>query len=109
MNKLKTQLLRHKQGTLSTFFDILKNCFRKRQYNDIYQETVVKQVGMVYFDVLTSLASINALCPLGRIVIFSLIFAPQVTKFGLRVSTNKRIKVKKYEAKILQKARFISM
>ena len=46
------------------FFDVItKNCFRKRQYNDTYQETVVEQVGMVYFDVLTSLASIDALGP----------------------------------------------
>ena len=86
----------------------LKNCFRKTQYNDIYQETVDEQVGIGILTCYRVLRQLTRLVLLGSIAIFSLIFAPQVTKLGLRVSTNKRIKVKKYEAIILQKARFIA-
>ena len=56
---------------------------------------------MVYFDMLTSFALIDALGPSKYNCNFFANFCPQVTKFGLTVSTNKRIKVKKYEAIIL--------
>ena len=86
-----------------------ENCFRKRQYNDIYQETVVEPAGIGISTCYRVLRQLTQLVLLGNIVIFSLNFSPQITKLGLRVSTNKKIKVKKYEAIILEKARFIGM
>ena len=80
-----------------------KNCFRKKQYNDIYQEIVGKLVGMGISTCYCVLHQLMRLVFLGSIVIFLLIFGPQVTKLGLRVSTNRKIKVKKYRAIILQK------
>ena len=53
------------------------------------------------------LRQLTRLVLLGSIVIFSLIFGPQITKFGLRASTSKKIKVKKYEAIILQKGELL--
>ena len=86
-----------------------ENCFRRRQYDNIYQETVVEPAGMGISTCYRVMHQLTRLVLLGNIVIFSLIFGPQVTKLGWRVSTNKKIKVKKYEAIILQKAQFIGM
>ena len=97
-------------------FNLLSNlvdiCCTFQAFNDIYQETVVQQVGtgiLTCYRVFDVLPRLTRLVLLASIVIFSLIFGPQVTKLGLRVSTNKKIKVKRYEAIILQKARFIGM
>ena len=94
---------------LPTFFDTMEKQLYKKQYNDIYQETVGKPIGMGISTCYRVLRQLTRLVLLDSIVIFSLIFGPQVRKLGLRVSTNKKIKVQKYEAIILQKARFIGM
>ena len=75
-----------------------KNRFRKRQFNDIYQETAGELVGMGILTCYRVLRQLTRLVLLGSIVIFSLMFGPQVKKLGFRRSTNKKIKVKKYEA-----------
>ena len=77
------------------FFDIItKNCFRKKQYNDIYQETVGKQVGMVYFDVLRSLASIDALGPSRSVLFNFFVIAEPLKHFHVchGIPINKKLK-----------------
>ena len=75
--KLKTQLLRHKQDTLPTFFDDMEKQLRKKQCNDIYQGTVSKPVGIGISTCYPVLRQLTRLVLLDSIVIFLLIFGPK--------------------------------